>query len=103
MSCNDRNIVNVDLQKDIEYEGMHFYGGKFTPLPEGIVSSHYATFSVGISKLVRKSGSKGLKKVPARVRVAGPCFNPHAVYDRANAVCRLLDAGKYTGPALVRV
>jgi len=69
--------------------GHHGYSGACAP-GVGDWTSH-KTFSVGVFKWV--SGAKGLKRSKVVYRISGPMSAEQAVYDRAAAVCDLLDAG----------
>ena len=69
--------------------GHHGYSGACAPGVGDWTSQK--TFSVGVFKWV--SGAKGLKRSKVVYRISGPMSAAQAVYDRAEAVCDLLDAG----------
>jgi len=74
-------------------EDKYWYAGECGP------GSQYPTgetFSVGIFKWVKKTSGKGFKKSAVVYRVKGITNKPERVYNRAEEVCKMMDACIWT-------
>ena len=72
----------------------HGYSGSCRPINGHSCLGGQATFSVGIFQWWPKT-SGGVKKLPVKYRVRGWIADEAAVYERAQEICRLMDAGKW--------
>lgn len=77
----------------------HGYDGQCSPRNE--YKWRHDTFSLGIFPLIRRKSGQGWKRGAVIVRVKGWTSDPDAVYEKAQKIVELLDAGKYAGPKFV--
>ena len=84
--------------------GKHAFDGECAPGKDGVLkSSVQKSFSVGIFQWLLKSGGRGCKRSPVKVRVNGRFDAPDRVYALALQIAIQLDAGAYRGPKHVTV
>ncbi len=69
----------------------HDYSGNCGPYGAEYFSN--TTFSVGCFRWIPKAGGTGLKKSAVKIRIKGYSFDPQKVYDKAEEICRKLNAG----------
>lgn len=78
----------------------HGYDGQCSPRNTQYQWRH-DTFSLGIFPLIPRKTKVGYKRGAVIVRVKGWTSDPDAVYEKAQKIVELLDAGKYAGPKFV--
>lgn len=61
------------------------------------LDGNWLTFSVGVFQWVLKANGKDVKKGAAKVRVKGFATDSAAVFAKADAIAKELDAGTYRG------
>ena len=95
-----RDLKNRKEQAVEPKIGTHGYDGAYCPGARR--TSWMQSFSVGCFEWLPKKGG-GVKRSKAKVRVRGSTRDAELVYERAEDVCRQLDAGTYKGPKVVTV
>lgn len=70
----------------------HGFDGSCAPGADAGYASQVG-FSVGVFQWLPKSGGKGLKRGPVKVRVKGFVRDAEKVYSKAREICAKLDSG----------
>lgn len=71
----------------------HGFDGSCAPSTPGAGWSGQIGFSVGVFQWLPKSGGKGVKRGPVKIRVKGYMKDADKVYAMANELCAKLNAG----------
>lgn len=73
--------------------GQWDYSGSCAPARHESGYHGMSTFTLGIFQWIPKS-KKGVKKANVQIRVVGKTSDPRIAYERADHICRDLNAGK---------